>query len=169
MSRYPFKSLLLASLVLVSPAVHAEGEEEAATPAITHDLYVGVGLFDEMMNVNVEKVTSRGNFMLRAGRFHKIEALALNMSWRKPLEGEGGNTPGFYVGAFGGHILGEMINEDARLRLGVGAEMGYHWVREYTRSELTVGLGAAEAVKDGDIKRDSSPTLFMSYTISLGY
>lgn len=169
MSRYPFKSLLLTSLVLLSPFVHAEDEEAAAAPAITHDLYVGVGLFDEMMNVNVEKVTGMGNFMLRAGRFHKIEALAVNLSWRKPLEGDDGNAPGFYVGAFGGHIVGEEINNEAHLRLGLGAEMGYHWVREYTRSELTLGLGAAEAVKEGDIERDPAPTLFVSYTISLGY
>jgi opacity protein-like surface antigen len=169
MSRYPVKSLLLASLVLLAPSVHAADAEGAAAPAITHDLYVGVGLFDELMHVNVETVTRWGNFMLRAGRFHKIEPLAVNMSWRKPLDSDDGNATGFYAGFFGGQIIGEEIDEEARMRLGAGAEMGYQWVREYTRSEITVGLGAAEAIKEGDVEHDTVPTLFISYRIALGY
>lgn len=170
MSRYPVKSLLLASLVLLAPHARAEDEDgEAAAAPITNDLYVGVGMFDEMMNVNLEKVTRWGNFMVRAGRFHKIEALAVNMSWRRPLDGDDGNATGFYLGAFGGQIVGEEVFDEPRMRLGLGGEMGYQWVHEYTRSELTVGLGAAEPVKEGSVKHDAVPTLFFSYTISLGY
>lgn len=161
-------SFFIVSLLCVSPA-HAQDEAQApATPA-GNDLYLGVGLFSDMMNINLEKVTRWGNFMGRIGEFRDVEGLAVNLSWRKPLEGEDGNATGFYLGLFGGHVAGENIGGEAYQRLGAGAEMGYHWVKEYTRAELTVGLGAAEPLDEAGVEYAAEPTLFISFSMALGY
>lgn len=158
----------MLSLLLVSPA-RAEDEAQAPAAPAGHDLYVGIGMFSDMMNVNLESVTRWGNFMGRLGQFQDNEGLAINLSWRKPLEGEDGNATGFYMGLFGGHVVGENINDEAYQRLGFGAEMGYHWVKEYTRSELTVGLGAAEPLDEAGVEYAAEPALFISFNIALGY
>lgn len=163
------KPLLLASLLILAPLAQAEEAAPVNVAARGKNLYVGIGQFGEMLNVNVEKVTRWGNFHARAGRFLGQEGLAANVSWRKPLEGDNGHAPGFYIGLFGGHVASEEIAEESVERLGAGAEMGYHWVREYTRSELTVGLGAAEPLKEKAVEYKAEPTLFVSFSISLGY
>lgn len=160
-------SLLVSSLLCVFPA-HAEDEAPARTVE-SNDLYLGVGLFSDMMNVNLQSVTRWGNFMGRLGQFQDNEGLAVNLSWRKPLDGEDGNATGFYIGLFGGHVAGENINHEAYQRLGAGAEMGYHWVKEYTRSELTVGLGAAEPLDEPGVEYAAEPTIFISFSMALGY
>jgi hypothetical protein len=102
------------------------------------------------------------------GQFRKGEAIAANLSWRRHIDGLDGYQSGMYIGVFGGQVVNERLNGDDELRLGAGVEMGYHWVREYTRSELTVGLGAAEPLTFGTKEYKAEPTLFVSYTISLG-
>lgn len=168
MSRY-LKPLLLASSLLLAPLAHADDEDAAPSGAIHNDLYVGVGLFSDMMNVNVEKVTRWGNFMLRMGRFQGVEGLAANVAWHTPLEGDDGNATGFYLGAFAGHVAGESINEQGYERLGLGGEMSYQWVTEYTRRELAVGLGTAEPLKEGNVEYTADPTIFISFSMALGY
>lgn len=162
------KPLLLASLLLPALA----GADDAA-PVTTvaergNHLYLGVGMFSDMMNVNAEYVSGLGNVMLRLGKFRKGEALAANLSWRRHIDGLDGYQPGMYVGVFGGQIVNERVNGGDELRLGAGVEMGYHWVKEYTRSELTVGLGAAEPLQVGRQEYKAEPTLFVSLTIALG-
>lgn len=163
-----FKPFLLATALL---AATAHAEEPAAPPAggDVDNLYVGVGIFSDMVNANVEKVTRWGNFMLRVGQFQKNESLAANLSWRKPLDGWDGHVSGFYVGAFGGQVAGEELGGDNYQRLGLGAEMGYHWVKEYTRTEVTVGLGTAEPLEVGGTKLAAEPTIFFSVNAALGY
>lgn len=161
--------LLLASLLCAAPLAQAEDTAPANVAAAGKNLYVGIGLFGEMLNANVETVTRWGNFHGRLGRFLGQEGIAANVSWRKPLEGDDGHAPGFYIGLFGGHVASEQIAEEAVERLGAGAEMGYHWVKEYTRSELTVGLGAAEPVKEKYVEYKAEPTLFISFSMALGY
>lgn len=165
------KSLLLASLFL-APLAQAADTAPAApvnVAAAGKNLYVGIGQFGEMLNVNVETVTRWGNFHGRVGRFLGQEGLAVNVSWRKPIEGEDGHVPGFYIGLFGGHVASEEINDESVERLGGGAEMGYHWVKEYTRAELTVGVGAAEPVKEVNVEYKAEPTIFVSFSMALGY
>lgn len=161
------KSLLLASLLL--PALAQAAEEPASVAARGNHLYYGVGMFSDMMNVNLEHVSGYGNVMLRVGQFRKGEAIAANVSWRRHIDGLDGFQPGMYIGAFGGQVVNERLNGDDELRLGAGVEMGYHWVREYTRSELTVGLGAAEPLTFGKKEYKAEPTVFVSYTIALGH
>ncbi len=171
-----FKTLVLAAM-LGAGAAHAH----QAAPAVdgrsqaTNDFYVGVGLFSDMLNVNVETVTDWGNFMLRAGRFKNAnEGMAVNMSWRRPVSPNSndeydGHTSGYYLGLFAGQVAGELFAGESLQRLGAGGEMGYHWVSDYTRTELTVGLGAMQSEKKGNKELTTEPTIFFSLNIALGY
>lgn len=162
-------SLILLALLFAMPVAHAEDESEAEPTSTTKNRFVGVGMFDEQINVNFEHVTRWGNFQYRAGRFGSDQIYGLNMSWRKPLESDDPHTTGFYLGLFGGQILGEPITSSKSVkRLGGGGEMGYHWVNDYTRKELTVGLGAAEPVREGTVHQNAVPMLFISFSIALG-
>lgn len=161
-------SYSLLTLLLAVSQVHADEDAEAVPTSSTKNWFVGVGAFGEMLNFNVEQVTRWGNFQYRAGRFGQNENYGFNFSWRKPLEGDDGHKTGFYIGAFAGQVLGEEVADDHVQRLGGGGEMGYHWVSDYTRKELTVGLGAAEPVKEKYVELDAEPTLFVSFTIALG-
>lgn len=166
--------LLFLTFALAAPAAHADlSHSDAAEPAATtgdiDNLYIGVGVFSDMLNLNVQQVTDWGNFLVRVGQFSDNEGLAANLSWRKPLEGGDGRASGYYVGVFGGQVAGEKLADDVHHRLGAGAEMGYHWVKEYTRAELTVGVGAAEPLEVGNTKLSAEPTIFFSFLWSLGY
>jgi hypothetical protein len=166
-------SCTLASQALADDLLAPPGSDVSKIKLNNPDnLYVGVGLFNDMLNANVEMVTGWGNFMVRAGRFHNVgEGLAANMSWRRPLKLEDAKGSGYYVGLFGGQVSGDVLDAETYQRLGGGAEMGYHWVSDYTRAELTVGLGAAQA-KENELtgnKLPCSPTLFLNLNIALGY
>lgn len=161
-------SLSLLALLFAIPVAYADDDAEAEPTSSTRNLFVGVGMFGEQINVNVEQVTRWGAFQYRAGRFSHDQNYGVNMSWRKPLESDDAHTTGFYLGLFGGQVLGEQINGKSVQRLGGGGEMGYHWVNDYTRKELTVGLGAAERIKERDVQLNTVPTLFISFTIALG-
>jgi hypothetical protein len=167
--------LLLLTFALAVPAAYADvshADEASEPPAATGDIdnfYIGVGVFSDMLNLNVQEVTRWGNFLVRVGQFSDNEGLAANVSWRKPLEGDDGHASGYYVGLFGGQVAGEKLVEETHHRLGAGAEMGYHWVKEYTRAELTLGVGAAEPLEVGKTKLTAEPTIFFSFLWSLGY
>lgn len=162
------KTFLLTAAMLAASGTHAQAPAGGAT-ADVDDLYVGIGVFSDMLHLNVQTVTRWGNFLTRVGQFQDNEGLAVNLSWRKPLEGWDGHLSGFYIGAFGGHVAGETLNNDAHQRLGAGGEIGYHWVKEYTRAEVTVGLGAAEPLEVGPTKLNAEPTVFFSVNWALGY
>lgn len=162
------KPLLLASL-LVPVLAHAEGEAPTSVAASGKHIFLGAGLFNEMMNLNAEHVSDYGNVMLRLGEFRKKEGLAVNLSWRRHIDGLDGYQSGVYIGVFGGHVAADSINHEDHMRLGAGGEMGYHWVKEYTRAELTVGMGAAEPLEEAGIKYAAEPTVFISFSMALGY
>lgn len=163
-----FKLLPLA-VALCASAVQADEAGRLPSSADVDNLYVGLGLFRDMLNVNVETVTGMGNFLVRAGKFQDTEGFVANVSWRKPLEGDDGHLSGYYIGFFGGHVQVDNIRDDEYKRLGAGAEIGYHWVKEYTRTELMVGLGAAEPVEVDDVERSAEPSIFFSVNVALGY
>lgn len=166
-------------LATVLGAGMAQAHQAPGAPAprtqATNDFYVGVGLFSDMLNLNVETVTDWGNFMLRGGRFKNVnESFAVNMSWRRPLEPNAnddydGHASGYYVGLFAGQIAGTVLAGDALQRVGGGGEIGYHWVSDYTRAEFTVGLGAMKSEKSGTKELSTEPTIFFSLNIALGY
>lgn len=137
------------------------------------DIYVGVGVFADMLNVNLEYVTDEwGYLMLRAGRFHNIgEGFAANMSWRKPLTVEDKLGSGYYIGVFAGQVSGDRLGDTIYQRLGGGGELGYHWVTEYTRAEATIGVGAAKSEKNEytGARLTTEPTVFFNFNIALGY
>lgn len=175
MSR-PLQIFLLA-LSLAAVAAHAAdepllGSKKAAIKIENPDnLYVGVGVFNDMLNANLEYVTDEHSYyMLRAGRFHNIgEGFAANLSWRRPLAVEDKLGSGYYIGLFGGQVSGDYLQGKAYQRLGAGAELSYHWVAEYTRAEAMVGVGAAKAEEEGGKKLPCEPTIFFSFNIALGY
>lgn len=172
-----FIKLLVLSTVLAGGAAfaHEPPEQPAKVQQSTKELYVGVGLFSDMLNVNVEKVTDLGNFMLRVGRFKNLdEGVSVNMSWRRPIDPDvndvyNGNTTGYYVGAFAGQLASEVLGTERIQRIGAGFEMGHHWVTEYTRAEVTVGLGAMKAEVSGTQELKMEPTIFFGFNIALGY
>jgi hypothetical protein len=173
-----FKTLFLASALAAACAHADEAPAPApAKPAVQpDDFYIGIGVFSDMANVNVETMTRWGNFKLRAGHFQDNEHMGFNLSWRKPLssddeeeEASPNNGTGYYIGLFGGHVAGEKFVGEDRLRLGVGAEMGHQWVTDYRRSELTVGLGVPEPLEERGAKLAAEPTIFFSFSIALGY
>lgn len=169
--------LFLLSLALAAPCAHADLEEVASgstatAPAADVDVdnyYLGVGLFNDMLNLNVETVTDWGNFLVRAGTFGDGEAYGFNLSWRKPLQGDDPRATGYYAGLFGGHVVGEHLYASDELRLGAGIELGHHWVSDYTRFELTVGLGAAEPLEIYGEEFPAEPMLFFNVNWALGY
>lgn len=173
---------LLLALSLLAAAAHAADAEEpvllggkksAIKVENPDDIYVGFGLFADMVNFNLEFVTDEwGYLMLRAGRFHNIgEGFAVNGSWRKALTTDNKLGSGYYTGVFGGQIIGDRLGNEVYQRLGGGAELGYHWVTEYTRAEATVGLGAAMSEKDESTGKQlpTEPVIFFSFNIALGY
>jgi hypothetical protein len=173
---------LLLAFSLLATAVHAADAEEpvllggkksALKVENPDDIYVGLGLFADMVNLNLEFATDEwGYLMLRAGRFHNIgEGFAVNASWRKALTADNKLGSGYYAGVFGGQIIGDRLGSEVYQRLGGGAELGYHWVTEYTRAEATIGLGAAMSEKDEvtDKQLPMEPAIFFSFNIALGY
>lgn len=171
-----FKTLALATLLAAPLAAQAADPAPASAkktaPVDKDNLYVGVGLFQDMVNANVEVVTGWGNFLVRAGRFHNVgEGVAANVSWRRPLTTDDAFGSGYYMGLFGGQVSGDVLDGETYQRLGGGGELGYHWVSEYTRAEVTVGLGAAQPEKNEVTGHEltAEPTIFFSFNIALGY
>jgi hypothetical protein len=166
MSRFA-KTLALAAFV-AAPLAHADTDAAPTHPDRSH-YYLGVGMFDSMMNINLEAVTRAGNFMLRVGQFQSInEGLGANVSWRKPLSGGDANDSGYFVGLFAGQVAGDNIGSKTFQRNGGGGELGYHWVSDYTRKELTVGLGAAQQENYAGKTIEAAPTVFFDFVVSLG-
>ncbi len=174
------QTLLLACCLLASLAQAADADAPllgSSKAKITidnpDDIYVGIGLFSDMVNLNLEYVTDDwGYIMLRAGRFHSIgEGFAANASWRKPLTVDDKLGSGYYIGVFGGQVSGDILDGEVYQRLGGGAEMGYHWVTEFTRAEATIGIGAALAEKNEVTGNEltAEPTIFFNFNIALGY
>ncbi|MDI1301140.1 MAG: hypothetical protein PSX71_04480 [bacterium] len=165
------KTLLLAAGLAASFAHAADAPSAGRAPVKdTDNLYVGVGLFNDMLNANLEAVTGWGNFMLRFGRFKEIDTgAAANISWRKPLEGGSGHDSGYYIGVFAGQVMGDTLATKTFQRVGGGAEMGYHWVDDYTRAEVTVGIGSAQPEEAGGKRLEAVPTMFFNFNMALGY
>lgn len=166
------KTFLLVAGLAASFAAHADEPQPAAPKpaADTDNIYVGVGLFNDLLNANLEAVTDWGNFMLRFGRFKDINTgSATNISWRKPLEGGGEHGSGYYIGVFAGQIVGDTLGGQVFQRVGGGGELGYHWVNDYTRAEVTVGIGAAKPEEVGDQRLEAEPTIFFNFNMALGY
>ncbi len=173
---------LLLAFSLLATVAHAA--DDADTPLLgskkstikidnPNNLYVGVGLFSDMLNASIEYVTDEwGYIQLRAGRFHNIgEGFAANASWRRPLTVDDRWGSGYYVGVFGGQVSGDKLDGEVYQRLGGGGEFGYHWVTEYTRAEAMIGLGAAMPEKNDATGHEltADPTIFFNFNIALGY
>jgi hypothetical protein len=142
MSR-PFMSsrfaIALCPLLLLPLVAHADEATDAAAAATTVEgafqadivaskadpIYLGVGLFSDQVNLNVETPTRWGNFMLRGGRFHNTaKGFAVNMSWRQPLTVEDEYGSGYYLGLFGGQVDDVPFAGKIEHRFGGGREMG---------------------------------------------
>lgn len=168
---------------LVSVSAIAAEKAPPAVPALTYSqkaqhlmtqlkpvsTYVGVGLFSDMLNANVETVTDLGNFYLRVGRFMESDAgAAFNMGWRHPVTG-GRDESGYFVGAFLGQVVASVkdYNQDYH-RNGAGLDISYQWVNEHTRKTVSVGLGTGFSRHvDSSVNERSSPRAFFSFSTAL--
>lgn len=165
--RNSLKALGLAALLAVTPSVYAEDEELASRSP--HDKFIGVGMFDDMLHFNGEIATDYGNFIVRLGKFTEATDGAVgNIGWRKPLTGEDGQTSGYYIGGFIGHVRVDTLGGEVHNRLGLGADLGYHWLNDNTRKILSVGLGTAESVAAGGKKIEAEPYLFFNFSVAIG-
>lgn len=154
--------LALATLAVAAPVAHAGPGPD--------DLYVGVGMFTDLLNLNVEYVSEDwGNIVVRVGEFQDVnDGFAGNISWRKPVSSDNPKESGYFVGVFAGHVKAERPVKDVELRLGGGGEFGYHWVSDYTRKVFSVGIGAAEKVEYNGRVIETEPTIFFEFSIALG-
>lgn len=130
--------------------------------------YVGIGLFSDMVNVNVETVSDLGNVYARVGQFAEADTgVAANVGWRYPITGTR-DEAGYFMGFFMGHVIASGAGGKNYLRRGVGADMSYHWVNEHTRKVLSVGLGTGFSEKvDNSAKEAAAPRIFLSFSTAL--
>ncbi len=155
-------TLAVLALTAVTPAFADDGPD---------DFYLGIGMFNDMLNVNMEFVSEDwGNIAVRVGQFRDTgEGIAGNVSWRKPLTSDNPKEDGYFIGVFAGQVVGDSLAGEKYNRLGAGAEMGFHWVNDHTRKVFSVGIGAAEPLEEGGKKKDAVPTIFFEFSIGLGY
>lgn len=181
MARY--LSLLVVIPCLLSTVVMAEEEQVEPQPLTysqkAHNIavklkpvstYIGIGLFDDMLNINAETVTDLGNFYVRTGKFLESNAgAAFNMGWRYPITA-GRDESGYFVGAFLGHVIAASSNGDDYNRNGAGLDISYQWVNEHTRKTVSVGMGSGFSRKlDGGAKDNvpAAPKVFISFNTAL--
>jgi hypothetical protein len=155
--------LALAALVGATSSAQADTGPD--------DLYVGIGMFNDLMNVNVEYVSEDwGNFVLRVGEFQDVnEGVAANVSWRKPITSDNPKENGYFLGVFAGQVKGDTPGGEVVYRLGGGGQLGYHWVNDYTRKVFSVGIGSAESVTRNGQTLEAEPMIFFEFSIGLGY
>ena len=71
------------------------------------------------------------------------------------------STNGFYTGL----IAGDLGGKNDYSRLGAGAELGYQWVKQYTRITVGSSLIMLEAIPEEDLKEE--PSVVLGITLSL--
>jgi hypothetical protein len=177
-----FGFFTVVPLVLMTATVFADEEQPAEQKPQTYSekvhgyiaqmkpvsTYVGVGLFDDMVHVNVETVTDMGNFYARVGKFIEADAnMAANVGWRYPITGTR-DEEGYFMGFFIGHVIASSFAEKDHNRSGAGAEMSYHWVTEHTRKVISVGLGTGFSDRvDPKSKEVAAPRIFIGFSTAL--
>lgn len=129
--------------------------------------FAGVGVFNDMINLNGTLLTPNGVFYARAGRFMaNNQGAAFNAGWRHPLTA-GINEDGYQLGIFAGQVIGDGLNGKKINRMGAGVDVSYQWITPNTLRVFSVGLGAGESKTSGGARLRSKPTPFFSYSISL--
>lgn len=180
-----FSVLAVVPLFLLTTTVMADETEQAATEQkpqtytekMQHYMsqlkpvstYAGVGLFDDMLNANVETVTDLGNFYLRVGKFMEADTgLATNIGWRYPLTNERDES-GYFLGVFFGKVMASSFAGEDYDRNGAGFDVSYQWVTESTRKTISVGLGTGFDRKvDSSAKGEPpAPQAFFSFSAAL--
>ncbi len=177
-----FGFLAIVPLLMMTAPVFADEEQPAEQKPQTYSekvhsymtqmkpvsTYVGVGLFDDMANVNIETVTDLGNFYARVGKFIETSAgPAANFGWRYPITGTR-DEEGYFMGVFIGHVIGGSFDGKEYNRTGAGADLSYHWVTEHTRKVISVGLGTGFSDRvDPKSKEVAAPRAFFSFSTAL--
>ncbi|MCB1674119.1 MAG: hypothetical protein KDI00_05575 [Pseudomonadales bacterium] len=152
------------------PLTYSQKAQQVMTKLKPVSTYMGVGLFDDMLNVNVESVTDLGNFYFRTGKFLESHAgAAFNMGWRYPVTSPR-DASGYFVGAFLGQVMASSYNGEEYHRNGAGLDISYQWVNQHTRKTISVGMGSGFSRKaDGSAKDGvpAGPKVFVSFSTAL--
>lgn len=151
------------------PQTYSERMHHYMTQLKPVSTYVGVGLFSDMLNANVETVTDLGNFYARVGKFMEADTSpAVNIGWRYPISAERDES-GYFMGVFVGHVIASSFKGEDYNRNGAGFDLSYQWVNEHTRKTVTVGLGTGFDRKvDGAAKGEvPAPRAFFSFSTAL--
>ena len=161
-------SLLLGSLARAEDAAAPPDAADEAISSSPHKLYVGVGFFNDTIGVNGEVVTRWGNFAYMICK-DQNQQLMSHGNWRTPIgNATSGHDSGYYVGVFGGQVADYSIGGKPFRLFGAGADLGYHWVDENTRSVASVGMGTTQKISYNGVFQNSQPTIFFNLSIALG-
>ena len=150
------------------PQTYSERMQHYITQLKPVSTYAGIGLFDDMLNANVETVTDMGNFYLRVGKFMESHAgMAVNAGWRYPITGERDES-GYFMGVFLGQVIASSYTHEDELRNGIGFDLSYQWVNDHTRKTISVGLGTGFSEEvEHDSNEPAQPKAFFSFSTAL--
>lgn len=129
------------------------------------EVLVGIANVANLTGLNLEWAGERTSYYVVPGfetkstgldedRFHWVAGT------RHRLERGLTSTSGFYSGL----LIGDFAEHDYQ-RLGAGADLGYQWVKEYTR--ITLGSGIVFLEEKPEFNLEAEPELVIGLTISL--
>jgi hypothetical protein len=168
---------LAALLLMASVAMADDAPPPVDDTSSPHKYYVGVGFFNNLIDVNGEVVTKDwGNYAYTIGKDSSGELLS-HVNWRTHLGDGTGHDSGYYAGAFAGQVEAHSIADKRFRLLGGGFDIAYHWVDGDTRKIASVGIGTTQKVSrwtqtssgsSVQTFQNSQPLIFFSFSIALG-
>lgn len=148
----PARFLCFLVLLLSSP-VMAEG-------------LIGFAYVNNLNAINLEWAFKRNTVYVASGAHTGTNGLETDdiryVAGARHIINDGAtDKSGFYTGFMGGDLGGRKQYE----RLGVGGELGYQWVTDYTRWTLSGGLAVLEEIEERNLEKE--PEAFLGFSISL--
>ncbi|WP_288386367.1 hypothetical protein [uncultured Acinetobacter sp.] len=159
-----FSSVTCASVQDYLPEAKLQGKDVSP-------FNVGLGVTQQLAHVNGEWVNPYGIAYLKAGAYlNGDHTFGGQVGYRYPYYLTGKNQNGYYLGVYAGTLESRRVDNDYTSRLGGGVDLAYVWLNKDRISTFSVGIGAAEALKntDGSTVVDTKPQLQFAYTLSFG-
>lgn len=136
------------------------------TPPAFAEVLVGAGLVNKVGGLNLEWAFKKNTIYILPGYMLgntgiDNHAFRWVVGTRHRLNDGTTDTDGF----FSGFLVGDLGGTTHYERLGAGGELGYQWVKKYTRWTFSAGLGVLQ--KDSTRNLDTEPTSFLAVSVSL--